>query len=65
MQISDESFDDFGADIAFCNELADSGEADGDEGEFRGGEKSVKDDQEKTPIRRTTNMPWEGSFVAL
>ena len=47
MQISDESFDDFGADVAFCNQLADAGKADGDQGEFRGGEKSVKDDQEK------------------
>jgi hypothetical protein len=47
VQISDQSFDDFGADVAFSNQLADSGEADGDEGEFRGGEKSVEDDQEK------------------
>jgi hypothetical protein len=47
MQIGDKSFDDLGADVAFCNELADSGESHGDKAEFGGGEETVEDHEEK------------------
>jgi len=47
VKIGDECFDDPGADVAFCNELADSGQPHGDQGEFGGGEESVEDNQEE------------------
>jgi len=46
VQIGDESFDDSGADVAFGNKLTDPREPDGDQGEFRGGEKPVEDNEE-------------------
>jgi hypothetical protein len=47
MKISDEAFDDFGSSISLCDELADTGQAHGDQREFRSREKSVEQDEDK------------------
>ena len=47
VKIGDKCFDDAGAHVAFCNELADSGQPHGDQGEFGGGEESVEDNEEE------------------
>ena len=47
VKIGDECFDNFGADVAFGNKLTDPREPDCYQGEFRGGEKPVEDNEKE------------------
>ena len=47
VKIGDECFDDPGANVAFCDELADSGQPHSNEREFGCGEESVENNEEE------------------
>jgi hypothetical protein len=47
MKIRDETFDDFGSGIPFCDKLTDAGQTHGNQREFGSREKSVEQDENK------------------